>query len=91
MPNFIIKADFTKAHKHSLGFEYDTKIVRGRFTFGNKTKVPMFIDKHSTEQQPKVFTTEASAQRFIDSLKKYSKTDKHITIIDYSISYEGKI
>ena len=34
---FAIKANITKAHKETLGFEYQTRLVRGTFTWGSES------------------------------------------------------
>ena len=79
---FAIQANITRAHKESLGFEYETRLVRGRFSWA-KGSIASFTDSKNPE--PKLFKCEDSVNSFIKGLRKVSKTDKHITVIDFSI------
>jgi|GEM_PF-4501244 len=83
--SFAIMADITRSHKKTLGFEYETRLVCGSFPWG-EYKHAYYVTPNSDEL-PKKFSSEESANKFIKTLKKYSKTDKHIKIIDFSIVY----
>jgi hypothetical protein len=83
--SFAIKADITRSHKETLGFEYETRLVCGAFPWG-KYKHAYYVSTDSDEL-PKKFASEESANKFIKTLKTYSQTDKHIKIIEFSIVY----
>ena len=82
-PQIIIRADITKASKEALGFEYETRLVRGKFTWGRGNYAVEFTTPDAPE--PKVFDSEEDALEFIKVLRKHSKTDKRMTIIEYSV------
>lgn len=93
MPNIIIKAFHTTAHNETLGFLYQEKIVSGRITFGSNTAsnpcksfIPLFTSEDN--EQPKIFATEDAAIDYIKTLRKFTKTNNFITIIDYSLTCE---
>jgi len=79
----IIRADITKANKDTLGFEYETRLVRGKFTWGRGNYLASFTTPDAPN--PKVFDSEEDALEFIKVLRKHSKTDKRMTIIEYSV------
>ena len=79
----IIRADITKANKDTLGFEYATRLVRGKFTWGRGNYLASFTTPDAPN--PKVFDSEEDALEFIKVLRKHSKTDKRMTIIEYSV------
>jgi len=80
---FAIEANITKAHKETLGFEYETRLVTGILPWGS-ANIAMYVEANK-DQLPKKFNNEIEASTYIKKLKKYSKTDKHIKIIDFSI------
>ena len=80
---FAISADIIRSHKDTLGFEYETRLVCGAFPWG-KYNHAYYVSSDSDEL-PKKFSNVESANKFIKTLKTYSKTDKHIKIIDFSI------
>ena len=82
-PQIIIRADITKASKEALGFEYATRLVRGKFTWGRGNYLASFTTPDAPN--PKVFDSEEAALDFIKVLRKHSKTDKRMTIIEYSV------
>ena len=79
----IIRADITRANKDALGFEYETRLVRSKFTWGTGNYLASFTTPE--KPNPKVFDSEEDALEFIKVLRKYSKTDKRMTIIEYSV------
>ena len=79
----IIRADITRASKEALGFEYETRLVRSKFTWGSGNYLASFTTPDAPE--PKVFDSEADALEFMETLRKHSKTDKRMTIIEYSV------
>jgi hypothetical protein len=79
----IIRADITKANKDTLGFEYATRLVRGKFLWGTGNYLASFTTPDAPE--PKVFDSEEEALEFIKVLRKHSKTEKRMTIIEYSV------
>ena len=79
----IIRADITKANKDSLGFEYETRLVRSKFTWGSGNHLASFTTLDSPN--PKVFDSEGEALEFMKTLRKFSKTDKRMTVIEYSV------
>jgi len=79
----IIKADIIKANKETLGFEYETRLVRSCFTWGKDNLLASFTTPDAPE--PKVFDSEEEALAYIKPLRKHSKTDKRMTIIEYSV------
>ena len=81
--SFAIIANITRSHKETLGFEYETRLVCGAFPWG-KYKHAYYVSSDSDEL-PKKFASEESANKFIKTLKKYSKTDKHMKVIEFSI------
>ena len=85
---FVIQANITKAHKETLGFEYETRLVRGAFTWGSESN-PLKIASFTTPQDatPKIFDSEKSASNYAKKLRKHSILDKHMKIIDYEIVY----
>ena len=85
---FAIKANITKAHKETLGFEYRTRLVRGTFTWGsesNSLKMPSVTTPQFSA--PKKFNSEKSASNYAKKLRTHSITDKHMTIIEYEVIY----
>ena len=85
---FAIKANITKAHKETLGFEYQTRLVRGTFTWGSESN-PLKIASLTTPQlsTPKKFNSEKSASNYAKKLRTHSITDKHMTIIKFEVIY----
>ncbi len=81
--SFAICANITKAHKDTLGFEYETRLVTGILPWGH-ANIAMYVEAN-TDKLPKKFTSEKSANEYIKTLKKYSKTDKHMKVIEFSI------
>ena len=79
----IIRADITTAIAEASGFEYATRLVRGKFTWGTGNYLASFTTPDAPN--PKVFDSEEDALEFIKVLRKHSKTDKHMTIIEYSV------
>ena len=85
---FAIQANITKAHKETLGFEYETRLVRGTFTWGsesNSLKMPSVTTPQFST--PKKFNSEKSASNYAKKLRTHSITDKHMTIIKYEVIY----
>ena len=83
--SFAIMADITRSHRDTIGFEHESRLVCGAFPWG-EYKHAYYVTPNSDEL-PKKFSSEESANKFIKMLKKYSKVDKHIKIIDFSIVY----
>ena len=79
----IIRADITRANKDALGFEYETRLVRSKFTWGSGNYLASFTTPDAPN--PKVFDSEDDALEFMETLRKFSKTDKRMTIIEYSV------
>ena len=79
----IIRADITRANKDALGFEYETRLVRSKFTWGSGNYLASFTTPEAPN--PKVFDSEDDALEFMETLRKFSKTDKRMTIIEYSV------
>ena len=79
----IIRADITRANKDALGFEYETRLVRSKFTWGTGNYLASFTTPDAPN--PKVFDSEEDALEFMETLRKFSKTDKRMTIIEYSV------
>ena len=85
---FAIQANITKAHKDTLGFEYETRLVRSTFTWGSESN-PLKIASLTTPQlsTPKKFNSEKSAINYAKKLRTHSITDKHMTVIKYEVIY----
>ena len=79
----IIRADITRANKDALGFEYETRLVRSKFTWGSGNYLASFTTPDAPN--PKVFDSEEAALEYMETLRKFSKTDKRMTIIEYSV------
>ena len=79
----IIRADITRASKEALGFEYETRLVRSKFTWGSGNYLASFTTPDAPN--PKVFDSEEAALEYMETLRKFSKTDKRMTIIEYSV------
>ena len=67
---FVIKANITKAHKETLGFEYETRLVRSTFTWGCESN-PLKIASLTTPQlsTPKKFNSEKSASNYAKKIE----------------------
>tara|TARA_R110000796_G_scaffold69848_1_gene159042 strand:+ start:224 stop:481 length:258 start_codon:yes stop_codon:yes gene_type:complete len=79
---FIIEANITRSHKDKLGFEYETRIINGTLPWGRG--IPVYTSSKLPE--PKTFSNEVSAWDYVKNLKRYSETDKALTVIGYSIN-----